>query len=99
MPSLSYVDDRGEERLVMLQGEPVVIGRSVECEISVDSPTVSRRHCTVSATEDGGFEVYDLGSTHGTDVGGSRLAGRHRLEDGDRIVCGAAFALEYFDVP
>lgn len=64
-----------------------VIGRSRECDVVVDDANVSRRHCEV--VEDGGeWFVVDLGSTNGTELGGSRVT-RARLADRGRITIGS----------
>jgi pSer/pThr/pTyr-binding forkhead associated (FHA) protein len=59
-------------RLVALDGGPdicvdgeVVVGRDPDCEIRIDSQSVSRRHCVLIETS-GGLRVHDLDSTNGT---------------------------------
>jgi pSer/pThr/pTyr-binding forkhead associated (FHA) protein len=42
-----------------------VIGRSPDCQIVVDIPTVSREHATVTVG-DHEYSISDLGSTNGT---------------------------------
>jgi Protein of unknown function (DUF3662)/FHA domain len=62
------------------------IGRSKECDVTLDDGSVSRRHAEVHV-ENGQAWILDLGSTNGTEVNGAR-AQRTQLEDGDRIVIG-----------
>lgn len=62
------------------------IGRSKECDVTLDDQSVSRRHAEVHV-ENGQVWILDLGSTNGTEVNGAR-AQRVQLEDGDRIVIG-----------
>jgi len=62
------------------------IGRSQECDVTLDDQSVSRRHAEVHV-EDGQAWILDLGSTNGTEVNGAR-AQRTQLTDGDRIVIG-----------
>jgi hypothetical protein len=62
------------------------IGRSKECDVTLDDGSVSRRHAEVHL-ENGTAWILDLGSTNGTEVNGSRSQ-RTQLEDGDRIVIG-----------
>jgi pSer/pThr/pTyr-binding forkhead associated (FHA) protein len=49
-----------------------VIGSRPECDLMVDRPTVSGRHCRLQE-DDGGFTLEDLGSSNGTFVNGSRI--------------------------
>jgi hypothetical protein len=64
------------------------IGRSAECQLSLDDPLVSRRHALLHVGDDEVF-VEDAGSRNGVLVGGQRIQGRVRLQDGDRITIGA----------
>jgi len=50
----------------------VVIGRLNECEITIDHPSVSRRHAELILGQP--MQVVDLGSFNGTRVGGARIA-------------------------
>jgi two-component system response regulator AtoC len=47
----------------------VVIGRALECDLSIDHPSVSRRHACVHVGPGAGVEIEDLGSANGTRVG------------------------------
>ena len=64
----------------------LTVGRSKECDITVDDPSVSRRHAEIRR-ETGGYAVVDLGSTNGTRVNGAKVA-RAELDDGDRVMIG-----------
>ncbi len=66
----------------------VVVGRSRECDVRVDDGNVSRRHFELVQDGPTAWVVADLGSTNGTEVNGRRVAGRKRLDDGDRITIG-----------
>jgi len=55
-----------------LDGAPLVVGSGVGVDLRVDDPTVSARHCSVHASDDG-VVVEDLGSRNGTFVGGARV--------------------------
>lgn len=52
---------------------PTVIGRSREVDLVIAHPLVSRRHCEITATDDGQLQVHDLGSLNGTFVGQDRV--------------------------
>ena len=49
-----------------------IVGSSPDCDLRVDDPTVSARHCQLIETNDG-FRIEDLGSTNGTWVDGVRI--------------------------
>ncbi|MEO1497123.1 MAG: SpoIIE family protein phosphatase [Planctomycetota bacterium] len=68
-----------------LTADMSVIGRSSECEVSLDVAAVSRRHAAVHR-EAGGHYAEDLGSRNGTYVNGQRIAAKTLLKTGDKIV-------------
>ena len=45
-----------------------VIGRSADCDVAVNDPTVSRRHVEVVCLPDGYIHVTDRSTTNGTFV-------------------------------
>ena len=63
-----------------------VVGRSRECDITVEDPNISRRHAELRL-ENGAWSITDLGSTNGVEINGERVR-TARLEPGDRIVLG-----------
>ena len=63
---------------------PIVVGRSLKCDIAVVSPHVSRRHACLDL-EDGQLMVEDLGSSNGTVVNGKAIQGRHPLHHQDEV--------------
>lgn len=74
------------------------IGRSSECEVSLDVAAVSRQHAKV-IKEGGRYYVEDLGSRNGTVLNGGAIAARTPLRDGDRIlVCDQEFSFHQ-DLP
>jgi ABC-type multidrug transport system ATPase subunit/pSer/pThr/pTyr-binding forkhead associated (FHA) protein len=62
-----------------------VIGRAPDCDIVVNDPQVSARHCQLIRTE-AGWLLRDLGSTNGTFVNGVRIHGTVTVRPGDRIL-------------
>jgi hypothetical protein len=80
-PVLTLAGERHE-----LAKEAILIGRSRECDVTVDDPNVSRRHAEVRQ-ENGAWWIVDLGSTNGIEVNGERVE-RARLEPDDAIVVG-----------
>jgi hypothetical protein len=75
------------DRRYPLRDEPLVIGRSRDCDIHVPDPNVSRRHAEVRPEEDGAYTLADLGSTNGTELNGRRVT-HARLSEGDTIAVG-----------
>ena len=63
-----------------------VLGRSRECEITIEDPNVSRRHAEIRL-DNGTWSIVDLGSTNGIEVNGERVS-EARLEPGDHILVG-----------
>lgn len=63
------------------------IGRSVECYLVLDDPSVSRIHATI-VNEGGKLVLEDRGSRNGCIVNGSRVNDQQELRDGDRISIG-----------
>ena len=76
----------GGGRRTVLSGSRVVIGRSRDCDVTLDDPNVSRRHAELRR-EGGGWIVADLGSTNGVKVNGRRVNDQP-LSPGDEIVLG-----------
>ncbi|WP_246196479.1 FHA domain-containing protein [Aquisphaera giovannonii] len=64
-----------------------VIGRRGYCDIVIDHPSLSKRHCVVVKT-DGLLVIRDLISTNGTKVKGQRIRWAALLPD-DRIAFGS----------
>ncbi|WP_328944417.1 FtsK/SpoIIIE domain-containing protein [Streptomyces sp. NBC_00250] len=60
----------------LLHGGPIRIGRSVDADVPLDDPDVSRAHCTVTVGEDGRVTVADRGSTNGTTLDGVPVGDR-----------------------
>ncbi|WP_093875842.1 FHA domain-containing protein [Streptomyces sp. TLI_105] len=60
----------------LLHGGAIRIGRSVDADVPLDDPDVSRAHCTVTVGEDGRVTVSDRGSTNGTTLDGVPVGDR-----------------------
>ncbi len=65
-----------------------VIGRSTECQLSVDDPLVSRRHAMMKISRDA-VTVQDLGSRNGVLVNAVRIEGERALVADDKISIGS----------
>jgi hypothetical protein len=66
---------------------PLVVGRSADCEIVLDSAAVSRRHAELGVLEGVPF-VHDLGSANGVFVNGRKVERQQSLTPGDLVVIG-----------
>jgi CheY-like chemotaxis protein len=67
---------------------PCVLGRQPMCEVVLDLPYISRRHCRFFLC-DGAVCIADLGSHNGTFLNRERLGSDSReLRDGDRLDLG-----------
>lgn len=75
------------ERITLGDGRSL-IGRLDDCDVKIADTNTSRHHAAIERAGSG-YTVTDLGSTNGTIVNGERLAGEHRLADGDTITVGA----------
>lgn len=71
----------------------ITIGR-VGCDVTLESPQVSRFHAQIDRAPGGGAILRDAGSSNGTFVNGERLGGPHTLRAGDVIQIGS-FKLVY----
>jgi hypothetical protein len=78
----------GADKRTVLSGSRLLIGRSRDCDVTVDDPNVSRRHAELR-NEDGRWIITDLGSTNGVKVNGHRVE-QAALEPGDELVFGLA---------
>ncbi len=89
---------RGRELDKFLLGQgKVTIGRSPECDITIDNTAVSRRHATIEFSGDG-YLLTDLGSSNGTFLNGRTVEEPTQLKPGD-VVGIAKFELQFQDAP
>ncbi len=64
----------------------LILGRTADNDLQIDSRFVSRHHCQVITTPEGSI-IEDLNSTNGIHVQGRRVR-RHNLNDGDVVAIG-----------
>ncbi len=89
---------KGTAPAIALYRPVLLIGRHVECDVRLDSPKVSRRHCCVATAYDRVL-IRDLGSRNGVRVNG-RLLDESRLLPGDELAIGPIlFRLELEEQP
>jgi two-component system response regulator AtoC len=93
-----------ELRLLVIEGDSakayplpekglLIVGRSEECDVRIDHPSLSRRHVSIEINR--GIWIRELGSTNGTRLGGRRLRPEERvaLPVGELVEIGPIVAL------
>jgi pSer/pThr/pTyr-binding forkhead associated (FHA) protein len=71
---------------IAVQRPVLLIGRHLECDVRIDSPKVSRRHCCLAMAYDR-LLIRDLGSRNGVRVNG-RSVEEATLHTGDELAIG-----------
>jgi pSer/pThr/pTyr-binding forkhead associated (FHA) protein len=79
------VPDNGDPPIPITR-DVTVVGRRGYCDVVIDDPSLSKRHCVLVKT-DGLLVVRDLASTNGTKVKGQRIRWAALLPD-DRLTLG-----------
>ncbi len=70
-------------------GEKATIGRGSDCDLPLSwDPKVSRLHALLERVGTEWTFIDDGLSSNGSFINGSRVVGRHRLQDGDRLCLG-----------
>lgn len=87
----------GAARIVRLDSDRLVLGRSASNELCYpDDGGLSRQHLAFERDGDG-WAVVDLGSKNGTRVNGDAIQGKRRLQAGDQIA--ASRVVIVYDAP
>jgi predicted component of type VI protein secretion system len=80
---------RNTDRAISLTpGQVLIAGRTVQCDLHLDDPSVSRRHCSM-AVDNGLVRVRDLQSANGTFINERQITDA-TARPGDLIRLGAA---------
>ena len=80
---------RNSDRVVSLApGQSIIAGRTAQCDVQIDDPSVSRRHCQIAFT-DGVLQIKDLDSANGTFIN-ERPVKEASARPGDLVRLGAA---------
>ena len=85
-PRLLALSGPLKDSTIPLCEDEVTIGREASNGIAIIDPSVSRKHCLLSA-QDGRFRVQDLDSRNGTLVNGAKVE-EQWLQHGDEIAVG-----------
>ena len=64
-----------------------LLGRSLDCHVTIEDPLVSRQHARIVIDDNGAF-VEDLGSRNGVKVNGMTVREPTSMKDGDRLRIG-----------
>ena len=76
----------GTAPIIPLQRPVLLIGRHPECDVRIDLPKISRRHCCVALAYDR-VMIRDLGSRNGLRLNGL-LIEEAQLQGGDEVAIG-----------
>jgi general secretion pathway protein A len=82
---LVATDGRTVQEITLTQGR-IIVGRTADNDLQIDSRFVSRHHCQITTTANS-CVIEDLNSTNGIYVK-SRRVRRHYLNDGDVVMIG-----------
>lgn len=98
-PALRIMNGPEEGRRYELNDDraEITIGRSPDCDLSLNDQNASRRHCLIKRSWHG-FTAQDLGSKNGVLVNESRIEGSTLLKDGDELQIGSV-KLVFIDPP
>ena len=66
----------------------VIIGRADECDVILNSTSVSRQHSEITKLHNGDYHIKDLNSTNGTFVNGCKIKGTQIISLKDKIFVG-----------
>ncbi len=89
--------DEGKRFEISEEAMEITIGRSPECDVCLDDPNSSRRHCLIKRNWHG-FTAQDLGSKNGVLVNGKVIEGPTLIKDGDELLIGGV-KLIFVDPP
>ena len=82
---LRLILENQPERLIPVDRNEFIIGRSPECNLQLPFIEVSRRHTRIYKGTDGGWWVEDLGSKNGTCLNDISLTQPHPLKLNDQL--------------
>jgi len=74
-------------RKITVPPSGAVLGRGHDCDIRLDEPTLSRKHCKFTCEKNGVWHVHDLGSKSGVILNGKNVP-IYYLNQGDELELG-----------
>ncbi len=98
-PALRIMNGTDEGRRFELSEDAaeITIGRSPDCDITLNDQNTSRRHCLIKRNWHG-FTAQDLASKNGVLLNGKQIDGAPMLKDGDELQVGGV-KLIFIDPP
>src|SRR6478672_8735418 len=72
---------------MQLDSDEAVIGRDLTCDVVLDSVFVSRFHARLCHS-DGSYEITDLNSRNGIELGGKVVEEKSQVEPGEAFIIG-----------
>jgi pSer/pThr/pTyr-binding forkhead associated (FHA) protein len=87
-PVLVVVSPDDQQGQTYPLADELTVGRAAGCQVTLDDTYVSQVHARVFA-RDGSIFVEDLGSTNGTYLNRSKVAGPMLISPGDRLQIGS----------
>jgi pSer/pThr/pTyr-binding forkhead associated (FHA) protein len=86
-PRLAYSMPCGESKIVLLNKPKLVIGRSIESDLNLLDPLVSRKHCVIEKRDEG-FIVRNVSTTNPLFLNDQAIV-QKRIYAGDQIKVGS----------
>jgi pSer/pThr/pTyr-binding forkhead associated (FHA) protein len=65
-----------------------IVGRDETCDIIINDPLISKKHCKITLTDEGHYHIEDMDSTNSTYLNGKLLKKPDHISYGDRIIIG-----------
>ncbi len=81
--SATLVNVETQEKIPL--GDNTLIGRLPSCQVHIQDGRISRQHAMIRRQSDGGYWVYDLGSSNGSFLNERRVVRTEKLNKGDTI--------------
>jgi diguanylate cyclase (GGDEF)-like protein len=81
-------------KMVKIEKGELVMGRAPDTQLQCEDDGISRKHCKLSMSPNGSYQLVDLGSTNGTFLNGIKV-NVATLQDGDKIQIGANTVVKF----
>jgi FHA domain len=86
-PAIVALSGKHHNQTFKFKPSRTVIGTAADCDIVIDDPFMSSRHCEVRVESNGCYKLCDLGSTNGIVVNEKKVR-EHELIDNDQFRLG-----------